>query len=659
MPRQPAPYEVPDKEGRCWLLAMPEEVLANVFTRLDRCSLTRCYRLCKPLHSVLSDNSKIALHHLLQTSSLRLNPHALLPPSDPHRHAPSSAELLSSLRDKLDRWASFSPRSEASYELKEPEGRLYEYLEGILLRGVGDRTSLPREVAVYDLSKVEEWENIGSDEEQEGEQHVEETSPEVIQEEEDAVDLRENHEADVRTSKKFSFQVAEFAVDKGLDLLVLVEVRLPTPEHPRQHTMVIHLLSLSTFEPHPRASRPVLEWPVPLYRRKISLGFQICDDGLFILHHNQPGPSHDMVCGWQWTTGRLAVTLRAFPTMSFESFVLLTPWSFVVPSVLAHLDPQSFLHERLDDPSDLTWTHHLHLYAFPPFSSTEPADGSDPHPPPHTATHVATIDLLPFHVDPMHDMPPPRLNIRTDPPPRHSFPTHPKDSPMQFHPDPESGLCVMEILCQMPGGRDPHYVMCFPKSALTQYLPAPTSPLLRQAFPRPAPVVPWSTLAPNVRLFGPDLEQASWVCYVYQNRYVTPLQLPDGRSVIRLYDFDPLRVRREKLSRIHASGESVPDPSSSPPAKRTSLFRKQQPEANPIDGERNGVHLVTDETVLAKDQPLTEETRTGRDLSYTYVEIESEAEVTLIDGDRIVAVEPQDGPLSFVHPKAELTIMTF
>jgi hypothetical protein len=179
---------------------------------------------------VLSDNSKIALHHLLQTSSLRLNPHALLPPSDPHRHAPSSAELLSTLRDKLDRWASFRPRSEASYELKEPEGRLYEYLEGILLRGVGDRTSLPREVAVYDLSKVEEWENIGSEEEQEGEEHVAGagTRPETTQETpEDAEDVREeDHEAlDVRTSKKFSFQVAEFALDRGLDLLVLVEVR--------------------------------------------------------------------------------------------------------------------------------------------------------------------------------------------------------------------------------------------------------------------------------------------------------------------------------------------------------------------------------------------------------------------------------------------------
>jgi hypothetical protein len=109
--------------------------------------------------------------------------------------------------------------------------------------------------------------------------------------------------------------------------------------------------------------------------------------------------------------------------------------------------------------------------------------------------------------------------------------------------------------------------------------------------------------------------------------------------VIRLYDFDPLRVRREKLSRIHTSGGSAPDPSSSPPAKRTSLFRKQQPEAKSVDGVRNGIHLVTDETVLAKDQPLTEETRTGRDLPYTYVQFMSTAEVTLIDGDRIVAVE--------------------
>jgi hypothetical protein len=91
--------------------------------------------------------------------------------------------------------------------------------------------------------------------------------------------------------------------------------------------MLIHLLSLSTFEPHPRASRPILEWPVPLYRRKISLGFQICDDGLFILHHNQPGPSHDMVCGWQWTTGRLAVVSER-ESRSVATRCMLLTWSW-------------------------------------------------------------------------------------------------------------------------------------------------------------------------------------------------------------------------------------------------------------------------------------------------------------------------------------------
>ena len=81
--------------------------------------------------------------------------------------------------------------------------------------------------------------------------------------------------------------------------------------------MCFHFLSLSTFEPHPRAANPTLEWPVTLHRKKVSLGFQICDDGFFVLNHNSPGGPDDQVCGWQWTTGRLAVVSRdssAVPT---------------------------------------------------------------------------------------------------------------------------------------------------------------------------------------------------------------------------------------------------------------------------------------------------------------------------------------------------------
>jgi hypothetical protein len=54
MPRPPAPYEFPDPSGRCWLLSLPDEVLAGIFTRLDRCSLTRSFRVCRFTLSVPS-----------------------------------------------------------------------------------------------------------------------------------------------------------------------------------------------------------------------------------------------------------------------------------------------------------------------------------------------------------------------------------------------------------------------------------------------------------------------------------------------------------------------------------------------------------------------------------------------------------------------------
>lgn len=193
--------------------------------------------------------------------------------------------------------------------------------------------------------------------------------------------------------------------------------------------------------------------------------------------------------------------------MSFESFVLISSSSFVIPTIITHLDPFSETQDELENASDLSWTHHLHLYAFPPFSSVPvPENSSDPMPPPHTATHVATIDLPRFHIDIAAHIPPPRLSIRTDPPPRHTFPSHPAGGVTQFTPTPESGLAVVEFRCQSPEDPDAHYVMLLSKSTLAQYLPAPTSPLLQQQFPRPAPVVPWSTLAPYVRLFGPDMQ---------------------------------------------------------------------------------------------------------------------------------------------------------
>lgn len=71
--------------------------------------------------------------------------------------------------------------------------------------------------------------------------------------------------------------------------------------------ILFHLLSLETLEPHPLARQQVLEWPIVHSRKEVSLGFQICDDGMFVLNHNIRSGQYDQICGWQWTSGRLAV----------------------------------------------------------------------------------------------------------------------------------------------------------------------------------------------------------------------------------------------------------------------------------------------------------------------------------------------------------------
>ena len=274
-------------------------------------------------------------------------------------------------------------------------------------------------------------------------------------------------------------------------------------------------------------------------------------------------------------------------------------------------------------------------------------------PPPHTAVHIATLDLPRFYVNIMENVPPPRLTIRTDPPPRQTFPTHPEHSPAPFLPTPESGLIVMEVFCQSPNGPDPHYVICLLKTTLLQYLPAPTSPLLFQAFPRPAPVVQWQTLAPRVRMFGPDMTPScmsfssfslhtwsltngsAWVCYVYQNRYIYPMENENGDTSLKIYDFDPLRVRKEKCDRANEIQPTSPSP---PPQRRT--FFRPSPKHNPsfpLDGDHHGLILITAETVLSANGSIRgHETRTGKDLPYMFVERDSEAGIPLLDGERVI-----------------------
>ena len=178
-------------------------------------ALTMGFQLCRTLNQILTTNSVISLHHLLLCNALRLNP-AVNQASPNSPHAPlSSAHLLSTLRERLARFRNFIPRQQSSLEM-EPGGSLYEYLEGVLLRGRRTGGELSRELTVYDLRKLGEWEDTP----------LEETVGTDASASEEIEETTESEAAKgLRTKKRFDFEIAEFAVDPGADLLVLAEVR--------------------------------------------------------------------------------------------------------------------------------------------------------------------------------------------------------------------------------------------------------------------------------------------------------------------------------------------------------------------------------------------------------------------------------------------------
>lgn len=192
-------------------------------------------QLCKRIHESLSSSSPIQLHHALMCNSLTLNPLALAPPSNAHAPVATSASVLSVLRERITRLRHFRPKTTNEIPFEEAEGRLYEYLEGILLRGISPtRRSLPREMAVYDLRKVSEWEDMADAESSipggsvNGNEGIHAREEDI----EDGTviingDLDEDEEEDekVRRTHRFDFELSEFAVDPGQDLLVVTEVR--------------------------------------------------------------------------------------------------------------------------------------------------------------------------------------------------------------------------------------------------------------------------------------------------------------------------------------------------------------------------------------------------------------------------------------------------
>jgi hypothetical protein len=109
----------------------------------------------------MTASAQINLHHTLMATSMRLNPAAINAiPDMPHQMPLTSASMLATLRERLTRFNNLQPKEASAIQLNESEGRLYEYLEGVLLRSVASALERSRVMAVYDLRTVDDWEDV-------------------------------------------------------------------------------------------------------------------------------------------------------------------------------------------------------------------------------------------------------------------------------------------------------------------------------------------------------------------------------------------------------------------------------------------------------------------------------------------------------------------
>ncbi len=178
------------------------------------------HQVCKYFNSILTASPVLLLHFELQGANLSAPLKV--------RKSTSAKALLGTLRERQTRFRNLAPSRSYNVDLEPDEGRLYEYLEGVLLRGNGLRATrtprpLPSGTTLYDFTQSGEWETLDETDvpySSGGLASVEtETDPEVIESTED--DAREEY---LKRKWASPFEVKDITMDPGQDLFVAAEM---------------------------------------------------------------------------------------------------------------------------------------------------------------------------------------------------------------------------------------------------------------------------------------------------------------------------------------------------------------------------------------------------------------------------------------------------
>ncbi|CUA73758.1 hypothetical protein RSOLAG22IIIB_01275 [Rhizoctonia solani] len=496
------------------LLDLPKEVLICILGWTSPQDLLKWYQACHLLKGLIHDSAE--LQYLIELYSF-----GYVPPSNP-RHDILYPEKLRLMKEHQKRWKSTSWTQVDTYPLKKRNSNsissTYDfyggvYAQGFSLSGVGTHT---RHLDLYQLPSV----NRGT------------------------------------PWKQWSFEdlgvdVRDFVMQPDYDLLVLLEMNKSLP-YPNPDGIegapdiiqyfTIHLRTLGTNQPHPDAVQPTIGYNTPSYRhRRPSFYFQIVGRYLavqFLISGASSEKSKLRV--WDWTTGKDVTYIESWST-GCETFTFLSDRLILVPCLQTVSHSEGGLHNAR--------THGKLMV----FTFTEPIGNN----PAEEARPIASFDL-PDAGDPFPDLQ--GLSCRCDPAPVPSSrsATRHDGIPKLFDLAPENRVLCLKMrsqaLIQMDEGESTLYIQ------FTSLVKA-VEHLLNNPTDKPVPTIPWEDWAKGTSWVDTDLLFTGNECYVFGQRVVgvgidrqnIDSDIEETDTLIRrfsslcIFDFDPIRVRRELL----------------------------------------------------------------------------------------------------------------
>ncbi|KAI0064257.1 hypothetical protein BV25DRAFT_1823228 [Artomyces pyxidatus] len=284
------------------ILKLPIELICLSLSFLDMHDLITCGETCRFFHDLIADSPR--LQYIIE-----LGCHQMVPFSSPPGMSIAARRKL--LAEREERWRSIHWKG--THPTRIPgAGSIYEFVGGVYGNGHGhgDDRRVSGSITFYQLPET-------------------------------GADYKDKANVPSWTLSGFDLNIIDFSIDPTQDLLVLVASAIPGSKCNYQ----VHLRTLSTNEPHPRAPSPVLDcrrYPGPETADMwTSFRIQILDKYLAVLIKDVFHTNAAFVAIWNWHAGADACCTMPL-RMGIDDFCFLSPTEYMIVIPRGYLDVYAF-----------------------------------------------------------------------------------------------------------------------------------------------------------------------------------------------------------------------------------------------------------------------------------------------------------------------------